>query len=217
MAIRAILFDVIGTTVLENQPDVIFRCFRAAFLDSGVDVSSEDIRSIRGRDKKAAISKLLLEKNSGPQLANAILQSFKDNFASHLDLFYEHPELKDLIVFLRSKNILIGIGSGLPQDIFEMLFDNLKWHKYKFDYVSMSEKIGKSRPDPAMIFDMMRQCRIISNEFLKVGDTPSDVEEGKNAGVKTAAVLSGTSSAREIELAKPDYVINNLSEVKLLI
>jgi phosphoglycolate phosphatase-like HAD superfamily hydrolase len=102
MAIQAILFDVIGTTVLEKQADVIFQCFRVAFQCSGVDdVSSEDIRSIRGRDKKAAISKLLVEKDAMPQLANAILQSFKENFASRLDLFYEHYEFKDVIHWLR--------------------------------------------------------------------------------------------------------------------
>ncbi|MGZ8518400.1 MAG: HAD family hydrolase [Chitinophagaceae bacterium] len=42
-----------------------------------------------------------------------------------------------------------------------------------------------------MILDMLKKFSLQKEQFLKVGDTVADILEGKNAGVKTAAILSG--------------------------
>jgi phosphonoacetaldehyde hydrolase len=217
MAVRAILFDVIGTTVLERENDLIIRCFRHAFRDHSIEASPEQIQSIRGRDKNAAIISLLIELHAPAELSASILESFKQHFSACVNLFYENADLKALITFLRSRQILIGVGSGLPEDIFMQLFDYLHWQDYQFDYIGISEKIGKGRPDPAMIFDMMSQLGIHQRELIKVGDTPSDVSEGKNANVKTVALLSGTCSPQQIELTKPNHIIFKLGDLRALL
>jgi len=37
--------------------------------------------------------------------------------------------------------------------------------------------------------------------------------EGKNANVKTAAILSGTQSEELLRNAQPDFMLNNLKEL----
>jgi phosphoglycolate phosphatase-like HAD superfamily hydrolase len=68
-----------------------------------------------------------------------------------------------------------------------------------------------------MILDMMKKFRLNNSELLKVGDTITDIREGKNAGVLTAAILSGTQSQEELVSQEPDYVINSLSQLKDII
>lgn len=56
--------------------------------------------------------------------------------------------------------------------------------------------------------------------FIVVGDTPSDVKGGRAAGAITIAVLTGarTAEARVIlEASKPDFIVNDVTEVPILL
>lgn len=213
---KGILFDTIGTIVIEKQPDVVMNCFRHAFESEGVVVTPNDISSIRGQDKSKAIAELLTRHGYDERLTISVLKKFKAYFESRLGDFQETTHLEKLIVHLRHHHVLIGVGTGLPSDLFKLLQDHLRWEKYKFDFMGISDEIGFSRPHPAMI-DLMRQrFGINKEEFLKIGDTVSDVQEGKNAGVKTAALLAGTQSADIIRKQDPDFIFENLSELASL-
>ncbi|MCD8214469.1 MAG: hypothetical protein LUC97_02305 [Clostridiales bacterium] len=93
------------------------------------------------------------------------------------------------------------------------------------------------RPYPYMIFENMKRLEIMSTgSVIKVGDTVSDIREGKNAGVWTVGVIEGSSESglteREFsslsesekkQLAQKvenkfsdsgaDFVISNISEI----
>lgn len=64
---------------------------------------------------------------------------------------------------------------------------------------------------------MMEKFKLHSSELLKVGDTVSDVEEGKNAGVVTAALLAGTQDEAALRGAYPDFVLMSLSEITTIL
>lgn len=53
--------------------------------------------------------------------------------------------------------------------------------------------------------------------MLKVGDTFVDIQEGKNAGVFTAGVLSGTQSREILEEIKPDYIFADINEISAIV
>jgi phosphoglycolate phosphatase-like HAD superfamily hydrolase len=51
-------------------------------------------------------------------------------------------------------------------------------------------------------------------EVIKVGDTPSDLLEGKNAGCgKTIGVLYGTHNRAELEDYPHDYLAENIEDL----
>jgi phosphoglycolate phosphatase len=63
---------------------------------------------------------------------------------------------------------------------------------------------------------------VIKNNFKKeetifIGDSNHEIEEGKNAGVKTGAVTWGYCTKAKLESLKPDFVLNNLEELKQII
>lgn len=48
---------------------------------------------------------------------------------------------------------------------------------------------------------------------LALGDLPSDIEDGKEAGVKTGAVLTGPVESSKLVDANPDYIFADLNDV----
>jgi len=62
----------------------------------------------------------------------------------------------------------------------------------------------------------MRKYSLQPDELLKVGDTVADIQEGKNAGVVTAAILAGTQANELLRAENPDFLIEELMELKPL-
>jgi HAD superfamily hydrolase (TIGR01549 family) len=217
MAITAVFFDFIGTTVLEKNNDVILTCFQGAFSDFGIKVEKETLRGHRGRDKNKMIAEVLKSAKKDLRQKSNILTAFKKHFNNNIGQFYENKDLDVVMSHLRSKKVRIGVGSGLPRDVLQVLLEHFKWERFGFDYISTAEEIGRSRPHPDMIIDMMVKLHLNNFQFLKVGDTVADIQEGKNANVMTAALLSGTQAEGILRKENPDYVIKSLSELNTIV
>lgn len=213
--IQAVLFDTIGTTVKEPYPSFMSGCFIKAFAENSIQIEASDFYQYRGLDKKTAIRTILKKYEYSELLCEKIFHTFEDVIDQDVHYFSEMGDASELFAFLKTRKIKMGIGTGLPADLFQRIYHHLGWQQYSFDYIGISDLIGKSRPDPAMIFDMMKTIGISDKtSFLKVGDTVADVQEGKNAGVITVALLSGTQQRSDIEKANPDFIINSLTELK---
>lgn len=211
--IKAVLFDVIGTTVLEDDPELINKCFQAAFYDNEVNASREEILRVRGMDKLEAITEILTTIGSPTTLASKVFNDFKLKVGAEISKFREHPDLEAVIAFLKSRDILVGVGSGLPSSLFEILYKHLHWERHNLDYAQVFEKFKAGRPDPVMIHDMCKRCRIQAHQLLKVGDTVADILEGKNAGAHTAVILVGTQGEEILIACEPDHLLKSLKEV----
>ena len=214
MKFEAVLFDLNGTTVIEKDPDFIVNCFKNAFSDHGISVGADLIKRNRGKDKNEMIDLILKELNQPRHVAKSILISFKEHLEQNLDNFSENNGFRELLTYLKANKVKVGIGSGFPKEVFDKIFHYLKWETVELDYTCVAEEIGKGRPYPDMIFDMMKKLGISMNEFLKVGDTVADIQEGKNAGVATAVILSGTQNEEDLIKEKPDFIIRSLIELK---
>jgi phosphonoacetaldehyde hydrolase len=214
MRIKAILFDFIGTTVIEKDPSILNNCFVKAFNDHNVNVGIESIKANRGRDKKEMIDRLLSALNYPLHHTHAVLDSFENHLKNNLDNFYANEGAAELLYYLKERKILIGLGTGLPRATFETILNHVGWKTDTFDYIGIAGETGRGRPYPDMIFDTMKKFSLRNDELLKVGDTVADVREGKNAKVMTVAILSGTQDEKDIISSQPDFTIRSLHELK---
>lgn len=210
-----ILFDLVGTTVEDTASgaSAVIECFAEIFVPYGLALTKEEINPHRGKNKIEAIKNLLIANNLSPDMTTAMNLEFNRLLGEKIRNFSPMDGAEDVFVLLRSKGIKIGIGSGLPEDFVTLLLDELGWGNV-FDYTGSSESLGAGRPDPIMITDAMRKLGITDkNRVLKAGDTASDILEGKNAGVKTAAVLTGTQNKAGLEQLMPDYVLESIKDI----
>ena len=212
---KAILFDFIGTTVAERDSGIINNCFAKAFKDHKITADIEFLKQHRGKDKKIIIAEVLKSQHLPISFGQRIYSSFQGHVENNLDNFHENEGAREIFSYLRDKSIKIGLGTGLTRNLFEKIFFHLNWGDIPFDYIGIANEIGRGRPYPDMIFDMMAKLKISeTKEILKIGDTIADIQEGKNAKVLTAVLLSGTQSEKDLIDQEPEFVLNKLLDIK---
>ena len=73
------------------------------------------------------------------------------------------------------------------------------------------------KPDPAIVNRVVEDQGWDRKRTLMVGDTGHDVRAGQGAGVATCGVTYGSLSRRELEAFRPDFIIDALPELLLLL
>ena len=116
--IKAVLFDFIGTTVIEENNEVINHCFKKAFSDNDVNTDISVLKSNRGKNEKVIIENVLSSQKLSLSLIEAIYTSFKKKIIAHISKFCENEGTTEIISYLREQNIKVCIGSGLERDVF---------------------------------------------------------------------------------------------------
>lgn len=218
MKIKAVLFNFLGTTVKERDSCVITNCLSRSFTDHGFYFTDEFFDSVRGKDNLAIIREVLQRFNLPLSMADAIYGSFRENIKGNIENFSSFDD--SLIVFshLLRKGILTGIGTGLSREVFDIILTHLGWSRKAFNYIGFFNEIPRNGHEFNMIGEMKSIFRIGSlKEILKVGDTVADIREGKSAGCLTAVVLSGTRVKNEFIKERPDFILQSLSDLKLII
>lgn len=211
-----VLFDMIGTTVKDTAhgSSVILESFAKAFQQNGIQVANEELNRQRGKTKRLAIDLILKQQAIQNELTERIYKDFMNELIHNIDSFVEMPGAALVFNQLKSIGIKIGIGSGLPLSFINRLIDHLNWKHEDFDYINSSDELGKSRPDPIMIEDAMQQLGVFDSQaVLKIGDTINDVLEGKNGGVMTAMVLTGTQTKNDLGNIEPDFILKSISDI----
>ena len=224
--IQLAMFDMAGTTVndkVDGHPLMVISMIRA-FAKHGFELASDMINKHRGKQKLEAIQTLLKEvaelaPADAERVGDGVYRDFLHELEDNLSSISEIDGATELFRHLKSKAIYVGVGSGFPMQVVQAIVSQLGWlDKGLLDYVGSAEQIGVGRPSPKMILDAMEQLNITDGrKVLKIGDTVVDVQEGKNAGAWTVAVLTGSQTETQLRTAGPDYVLSSIRELRTLI
>lgn len=68
-----------------------------------------------------------------------------------------------------------------------------------------------SKPHPQMLDELMDELVVMPERTLMIGDSQYDMQMGKNAGVKTAAVSYGSQTAEHLQQYSPDYLFHDVT------
>ena len=209
-----VMFDLAGTTVDDNVEGVplVTVAMRDAFLKHGYNIEPETVNKYRGLEKKDAVRCIATHTSSAIDV-EVVFKDFKYFLNLHLSsIKNEIPGTSDVFRKLKALGVKVAVGSGFPHNVVESLVATLQW-KELVDCICSAEKVGYGRPHPAMIHTAMKSFNIADpRNVVKVGDTRADVEEGKNAGCWTVAVLTGTQSIECVRESNPDFIINSVSD-----
>lgn len=221
MAIKLVVFDMAGTTV--EDKDNVHEALINGFKKHNYSIDREDANSVMGIPKPVAIRTLLELKFGQKEKTGELVSRIHAAFVDEMIAFYKSdPSVKaksnaeETFKNLRAKGILVGIDTGFSRDIADTIFDRLKWKENKLvDLTVTSDEVNNGRPFPDMIFKAMKDLGITSaKEVAKVGDTPSDLEEGTSAGCTyVIGITTGAYTREELEPEPHTHLINDLSEV----
>ena len=224
--IQLAMFDMAGTTVndkVDGYPLMVISMMRA-FAKHGIELSSDAINKHRGKQKSEAIQTLLkevaeLSPTDAERVGDNVYHDFLHELERNLSRISEIDGVTELFRYLKFNDIHVGVGSGFPMEVVQAIISRLGWmDKGLLDYIGSAEQIGVGRPNPEMIHDAMQQFSIANGQkVVKIGDTVVDVQEGKNAGAWTVAVLTGSQTEAQLMAAAPDYILASIRELRTLI
>ena len=125
-----------------------------------------------------------------------------------------YPGIRELIDFLKAHGIKCAVLSNKPHD---RAVDNVEgvFQKGYFDLVygeRESEGIRR-KPQPDGVLAILKELGIKKEDCLYFGDTNTDMETGRNAGVDTVGVTWGFRPRKELEDYEPRLVADDTAQV----
>jgi phosphonatase-like hydrolase len=223
MTTRLVVFDMAGTTVADNGDVLVF--FEKAFKQNGITVTPADLYPVRGLKKRSAIQFVLEKISVEPNKSSA--DKIYSDFIRELTCYYRTspqtmpaPSAEEMFYWLRKEKIRVALNTGFPLEVADLLVNRFQWQqKHLIDQFISADQVEEGRPYPYMIQSLMKDAGIKDpGEVVKIGDTMADIEEGRNARCGLViGITSGASSRSQLEKGFPDYIIDNLAELKTLI
>ncbi len=122
------------------------------------------------------------------------------------------PGAKNLLESLRKMGYRLGVASNRPTKFSHIILEHLRAKGY-FDYILCADKIERAKPYPDILFRILKKLSVKPTEAIYVGDMTVDILAGKRAKVKTVAVVSGSSTRKELRALKPYRMIQNIAQL----
>ncbi len=219
-AVEGIIFDWAGTTV-DYGSFAPVQAFVEVFKHFGIEPTMEEVRKPMGMLKIDHIRTMLKmeriencwKENYGrtpcDDDAKELYGHFEEKLFGILSRFATpKPGVVDVVRALKERGIAVGSTTGYTEKMMEIVTPLARDMGYAPDAMVTPDDVGgMGRPYPYMIFKNMELLKLGDvRKVIKVGDTISDIKEGKNAGVRSLGVVVGSS---QMGLTQEEY--ENLS------
>jgi 2,3-diketo-5-methylthio-1-phosphopentane phosphatase/HAD superfamily hydrolase (TIGR01509 family) len=123
---------------------------------------------------------------------------------------------EEVLRALHSSGILLGIASNKLGRFSRGALIHLGVSGY-FHSVIGSGDVPRNKPFPDMIQTVLKEMHLHPEETIFVGDTLTDIETGKQAGVDVYALPTGFYSKKELSQGKPKRLLTHLQDLVPLI
>lgn len=218
--IQAVIFDWAGTMV-DHGSRAPTEVMKAVFREIGVEITDAEARQAMGLPKKehirqiAAIPRVSAALGRAPDI-DAIYASFIPKQTAVLAEYAGViPGAIEVVEALRARGIKVGSTTGYTRPMLDLLIAEAARQGLHLDAAVCPDDTGEGRPAPWMCFANMRTLGVYPpSRCVKVGDTPSDIEEGKNAGMWTVgAVETGNEAGDASRLQGADFLVPAVADL----
>jgi phosphonatase-like hydrolase len=226
MQVDLVVFDMSGTTVYDG--DAVHRCLHDALRTLGVKTSRSEINAVMGIAKPLAIRQLLQAKLDDPsQITDELVDRTHLQFVSRMMAYYHTaPAVSEVegacetFKALRTAGIKLALDTGFSRAIADAILDRLGWQRPGLlDATVTSDEVAHGRPFPDMIYRAMELTGVADvKRVAKVGDTPSDLQQGTAAGCGiVVGVTQGSHTREELEAQPHTHLIGSVAELPALL
>ncbi|MFH1245393.1 MAG: HAD-IA family hydrolase [Candidatus Omnitrophota bacterium] len=209
--IKLIIFDLDGTLV--DSQDAIARGINFALTRVGLEPKpGAEISSYIGTGVDDLIRKSLGQKAQGFfEKTKTIFEDYRINFPDTSSLY---PRVKETLEFFKEKKK--AVVTNRKYEFAAVTLKKLGIFDC-FEKVLGGDDARCMKPSACLVNELIFQLKIAKNKTIMVGDMDVDILAGKAAGITTCAVTYGIGRREDILKAKPDYIIDNLAELKDII
>lgn len=214
---RLVVFDMAGTTV-QDQGEVP-AAFTSALLRQGVEVTPEQLNTVRGASKRQAVLNLMPEGPDRESRAERAYAAFKLDLGHRFSLGVKSVAgAMQTFEWLRKQGVKVALNTGFDREITDLLLNALQWTTDVVDAVACGDEVRLGRPAPYLIFRCLELTETQNvHEVAVVGDTALDLQSGHNAGAKwNIGVLSGAHSREKLEREPHTHILPSVAELPVV-
>lgn len=207
---HAVIFDLDGT-LLNTLGDLRAATNHALEVRGLPPHSMEEIRQFIGNGIRLLICRAMPEGTPEAEI-DAALDDFKAYYAAHIhDRTVPYDGIPQLLTALRKRGIQVAVLSNkidsASQQLIEYFFPG------KTDVV-FGEHVGVPRkPDPTSCRMVMQQLGVQPEQVLYVGDSGTDMQTAKNAGLYAVGVTWGFRSKEVLLEYGADILVHRPEQI----
>jgi haloacid dehalogenase superfamily, subfamily IA, variant 1 with third motif having Dx(3-4)D or Dx(3-4)E len=123
-----------------------------------------------------------------------------------------YPGISDLLRELQKEGKMIAVASNKYHEATIKLVD------YYFPDINFVAVLGQQdgslpKPDPTIVFNIIKQAGVTKEEVLYVGDSGVDMQTAINAGVTACGVSWGFRPIEELQKYNPAFIAEKAEDV----
>jgi phosphoglycolate phosphatase len=189
MALRAVLFDMDGT-LLDTAPDFVAVCQAMRAARGLAPVDEQLIRDVVSGGARAMVS-ATFDIEIGVEGFEALRLEFLERYQQHCAILSKPFDgMLELLGDIEASRLIWGVATNKPVTFAEPIMQQLGLNGRSAVLVC-PDHVPRSKPAPDMLLLACEKIGVAPADVLFVGDDARDIEAGRAAGCKTAAVTYG--------------------------
>lgn len=205
------IFDFDGTLV-NSLPSITYFANKALNKFGLPSIPTKRYKTLVGNGAVNLTRRMLKEVGADESMFDNVYHEYFDTYDQNFSYLTEPYEgIMDMIKELKKRGCKIAIVSNKPHittvKICDELFGDL------IDICRGQTENCPIKPDPTAVLETIEQLGSKKEDCIYCGDTITDMETGKNAGLYTIGVLWGFRGIDELKSGEPDKIISHPSEI----
>jgi phosphoglycolate phosphatase len=125
------------------------------------------------------------------------------------------PGADRILKRISSNGLKIGLVTSTRKSYLKIKMQPLKSAGVAdlFKAIITSDDTQKRKPDPEPLLACARELRVEPDKCAYVGDTRTDMQAGRAAGMKTIGVLTGFDERKLLQKEAPDAIIDSIGHL----
>ena len=217
-----VLFDLDGTLV-DTAPDLI-RAHNHVMKKFGYPTKSTDeIRNLVGQGAGAMLGRSIwgqAKKEFGKVQDEKIKKEMVDAFVDYYgkNIINESTLIegvKEFLIWSKEKNISMAVCTNKQEHLAIDLLKKIGIYEY-FEYVAGSNTFDYCKPDPRHLTNVVEILGGEINKSIMIGDSETDANAGKNAGIPVILLEDGYTEKKTNEIHH-DHLIKDFIGIEKII
>lgn len=216
---RLVLFDLDGTLV-DSVPDLAYSIDSMLERLGRPPQGVEKVKLWVGKGAERLVKRALsagLEEDPDEALFQQAFGIFSDIYAANTCRESRlYPGVSEGVGYLLESGYVLGCISNKRQRFTGPLLEALDLFA-SFSVVVSGDSLTEKKPSPKPLLYAAQRVGVRPADALMVGDSVNDVQAARAAGMPVIGVRYGYNHGEDITLARPDYVLDSLAELKRLL
>ena len=210
--IKLIIFDLDGT-LLDTLTDLALSTNHALEQNGFPEHPVESYKLFVGNGIDKLIERVLPPDSRESEMQRQVKSDFLNHYSVHLnDHTVPYPGVSELLSELEKRRIQIAVATNKPQEPARSIMSE-KFATTTFDAVLGQVTKRAVKPNPEIVFEIIKKSGVKASETLYVGDSDVDMQTAHNAGVTGIGCLWGFRSERELKENGATHLIRHPLEL----